>query len=84
MIKVPNCREKSASSNAIFGAPGSPNGLARAAHTVWEHTQLPERLTLSGDDGDDVLPYQEKAVRALLDALRRRSDERGANHDRPR
>lgn len=47
----------------------------RGSHTVWEHTLLPDELTLSGHDGDDALPYQEKAVKALLDVLRRAENE---------
>ena len=47
----------------------------RGSHTVWEHPLLPEELTLSGHDGDDALPYQERGVAGLLDALRGKQDE---------
>ncbi len=37
------------------------------SHTKWKHPLVPtSMLILSGHDGDDAKPYQEKAVRALL------------------
>lgn len=37
------------------------------SHTKWRHPLLPARmLILSGHDGDDAKPYQERAVRDLL------------------
>ncbi len=40
---------------------------AKGSHTYWTHSLLPgERLSLSGNDGDDAKPYQEKYVRKLL------------------
>jgi predicted RNA binding protein YcfA (HicA-like mRNA interferase family) len=37
------------------------------SHTKWKHTLVPaSTLILSGHDGDDAKPYQEKAVRDLL------------------
>ncbi len=47
----------------------------KGSHTVWEHPLLPESFTLSGQDGDDARPYQERAVRALLAALRAGQEE---------
>lgn len=48
----------------------------RGSHIVWEHSLLPDELTLSGHDSDDALPYQEK-VAALLEARgRKRGEER--------
>jgi predicted RNA binding protein YcfA (HicA-like mRNA interferase family) len=43
----------------------------RGSHTVWAHSALPDEVTLSGHDGDDAKPYQEKRVRAVLDKLQR-------------
>ena len=34
----------------------------KGSHTVWEHAKLPSRITLSGKDGDDAKPYQERDV----------------------
>lgn len=37
------------------------------SHTKWKHPLVPaSTLILSGHDGDDAKPYQEKAVRDLL------------------
>jgi hypothetical protein len=44
--------------------------LGKGSHTVWEHALLSDSLVLSGQDGDDAKPYQERNVRAFLDALR--------------
>ena len=47
------------------------------SHTKWKHSLAPESmLILSGHDGDDAKPYQERAVRDLLReiAKARRSD----------
>ena len=38
----------------------------KGSHTVWKHYGLPElRITLSGSDGDDAEPYQEKFVQSV-------------------
>ncbi len=40
------------------------------SHTKWKHSLAPgESLILSGHDGDDAKPYQEKAVRAWLQQI---------------
>jgi predicted RNA binding protein YcfA (HicA-like mRNA interferase family) len=37
------------------------------SHTKWKHPLVPaSMLILSGHDGDDAKPYQEKAMRDLL------------------
>ena len=37
------------------------------SHTKWKHPLVPESmLILSGHDGEDAKPYQERAVRDLL------------------
>ena len=34
---------------------------AKGSHTFWSHPLLPgDRVTVSGNDGDDVEPYQER------------------------
>ena len=48
------------------------------SHTKWKHPFVPAvTLILSGHDGDDAKPYQEKAVRDLLQRIAeaRRSSE---------
>ena len=40
------------------------------SHTKWKHPLIPaSTLILSGHDGDDAKPYQEKAVRDLLQEI---------------
>ena len=39
----------------------------KGSHTKWKHLLVPvSTLILSGHDGDDAKPYQERAVRDLL------------------
>lgn len=38
----------------------------KGSHTVWSHAKLEESITLSGHDGDDAKPYQEKDVRQII------------------
>ncbi|MGI9061552.1 MAG: type II toxin-antitoxin system HicA family toxin [Ktedonobacteraceae bacterium] len=42
----------------------------KGSHTVWEHPSLKEDLTLSGQDGSDAKPYQEKDVSNILKKLK--------------
>ncbi len=43
----------------------------KGSHTRWTHPLLPgERVIISGHDGDDAQPYQEREVQAALAALR--------------
>lgn len=41
----------------------------KGSHTVWRHPLIRNKVTLSGSDGDDAQPYQEKDLRAALEAL---------------
>lgn len=38
-------------------------------HTVWDHPGLERSIVLSGNDGDDAKPYQDRAVRNALEEL---------------
>ena len=38
----------------------------KGSHTVWSHAKLEESITVSGQDGDDAKPYQEKDVRQII------------------
>ncbi len=38
----------------------------KGSHTVWSHSMIVESITISGNDGDDAKPYQERNVRELL------------------
>lgn len=41
---------------------GFTNRPGKGSHTNWYHTLLPGRVTISGKDGNDAKPYQEKDV----------------------
>jgi predicted RNA binding protein YcfA (HicA-like mRNA interferase family) len=42
------------------------------SHTKWKHPLLPSHIVvLSGSDGDDAKPYQEKDVRNMLEDIKR-------------
>jgi predicted RNA binding protein YcfA (HicA-like mRNA interferase family) len=41
----------------------------KGSHTNWFHSLLPGRVTLSGKDGADAKPYQEKDVNNALQRL---------------
>jgi predicted RNA binding protein YcfA (HicA-like mRNA interferase family) len=38
----------------------------KGSHVVWRHHGSAARVTLSGGDGDDAKPYQEREVRKAL------------------
>ena len=38
----------------------------KGSHSVWSHELLEESITISGNDGDDAKPYQEKDVRQSI------------------
>ncbi len=42
----------------------------KGSHTKWFHPLLPAKLTLSGKDGNDAKPYQEKDVNNALQMLK--------------
>jgi predicted RNA binding protein YcfA (HicA-like mRNA interferase family) len=44
----------------------------KGSHEVWEHPDVPSvSVTLSGHDGDDARPYQERDVRRAIAFVRR-------------
>jgi len=49
---------------------GFAEAPGRGSHTGWRHPLLAEKLTLSGRDGDDAQPYQERQVRGIMARLR--------------
>ncbi len=50
----------------------------KGSHTVWWHPALSTKLTLSGGNGDDAEPYQERQVQKILrqvqDVLKKRKE----------
>lgn len=45
----------------------------KGSHTVWSHAMIVESITISGNDGDDAKPYQERNVRELLQKIEEES-----------
>ena len=45
-------------------------GRGKGSHTYWTHPLLSHPVVLSGHDGDDAAPYQERSVRNALRDLR--------------
>jgi predicted RNA binding protein YcfA (HicA-like mRNA interferase family) len=44
----------------------------KGSHQTWLHPQLPElRIILSGVDGNDARPYQERQIREALNHLQK-------------
>jgi predicted RNA binding protein YcfA (HicA-like mRNA interferase family) len=61
---------------AMLRKAGFSSRPGKGSHTVWIHPALSrEELTLSGGDGNDAKPYQEKDVREILRKLREVQDE---------
>ena len=42
----------------------------KGSHTKWSHPLLLEKIVLSGKDGSDAKPYQEKDIRKALKRLK--------------
>jgi predicted RNA binding protein YcfA (HicA-like mRNA interferase family) len=56
---------------AMLRKAGFSSHPGKGSHTVWIHPALPrDELTLSGGDGNDARPYQEKDVREMLRKLK--------------
>lgn len=55
---------------AALRRAGCVEAPGRGSHTGWRHPVLAEKLTLSGRDGDDAQPYQERQLRRILARLR--------------
>ncbi len=47
----------------------------KGSHERWRHPLIGKTLTISGKDGDDVPPYLEKQLVALLAELQKLRDE---------
>ena len=45
----------------------------KGSHTVWEHPLMPKPVVISGHDGDDAQPYQERDVREAIRAVAERA-----------
>ncbi|KAI9130435.1 type II toxin-antitoxin system HicA family toxin [Acaryochloris sp. CCMEE 5410] len=48
---------------------------AKGSHTKWLHPLYPGRITLSGKDGQDAKPYQEKEIAKALTMVNEQGDQ---------
>ena len=48
---------------------GFAQRAGKGNHTVWSHPQLPDVVVLSGKDGEDAKPYQQRDVDVVLRKL---------------
>ena len=61
---------------AILRKVGAYQVSQEGSHTKWKHPLLPSKtLTLSGSDGDDAKPYQERDVRNMLEDIKRAKED---------
>ena len=49
---------------------GFTNVGGKGNHRNFVHPKVPGRVTISGNDGDDVRPYQEKQARVAIERSR--------------
>ncbi|NJL52154.1 MAG: type II toxin-antitoxin system HicA family toxin [Hydrococcus sp. SU_1_0] len=49
---------------------GFKESSGKGSHTKWSHSLLSEKIVLSGKDGADAKPYQEKDVEKALKRLK--------------
>ncbi|MBF6614072.1 MAG: type II toxin-antitoxin system HicA family toxin [Chloroflexi bacterium] len=55
---------------ADLSRAGFSSRPGKGSHTFWSHPLLVgERITISGSEGDDAKPYQERELRTILDKL---------------
>ena len=47
-----------------------PTG-GKGSHRKFTHADYPGAVTISGKDGDDAKPYQEKQVKRAIEAVKR-------------
>lgn len=51
---------------ALLRNAGFEMRSGKGSHTVWSHSMIAESITVSGNDGSDAKPYQERNVRELI------------------
>ena len=56
------CQKKIRELKAMLQKVGFSHYPGKGSHTKWLHPLYPGRITLSGKDGSDAKPYQEKEV----------------------
>jgi hypothetical protein len=48
--------------------------VGKGSHTNWIHPRYFSKLTLSGSDGADAKPYQEKEVNRAIEEIEKTTD----------
>jgi predicted RNA binding protein YcfA (HicA-like mRNA interferase family) len=54
---------------ALWRKAGFVQRTGKGSHTVWQYPLLHEAVVLSGNDGDDAKPYQQRDVDLVLKRL---------------
>ena len=54
---------------ALLRKAGFIQRTGKGSHTVWLHPSLNDAVVLSGNDGDDAKPYQQRDVDLALKKL---------------
>ncbi|MDB9527913.1 type II toxin-antitoxin system HicA family toxin [Oscillatoria sp. CS-180] len=57
---------------AMLRKAGFTENSGKGSHTKWLHPLYPGRVTLSGKDGNDAKPYQEKEVTEAIKVVKQR------------
>lgn len=52
---------------ADAGRAGFNHLLGKGSHTKWKHPLVPGTLVISGGDGNDARPYQERQLKEWLE-----------------
>ena len=47
----------------------------KGSHSIWRHSLLKDDVRLSGKDGKDAKPYQEKAVKEAIKEIKNKENE---------
>ena len=47
----------------------------KGSHSIWRHPQIEDDVRLSGKDGKDAKPYQEKAVKKAIKEIKNKENE---------
>ncbi|MGF1518148.1 MAG: type II toxin-antitoxin system HicA family toxin [Nodosilinea sp.] len=61
---------------AMLKKAGFHEKSGKGSHTKWLHPQYLGRITLSGKDGSDAQPYQEREVAEAIKIVMQQGDER--------
>ena len=52
---------------------GFAQRAGKGSHTIWSHPKLDDVVVLSGNDGEDAKPYQQRDIDLVLKKLEERN-----------